>query len=108
MRRRKKLRRGLRRIITHYGYSDGSGDYYITIDTDKCNGCGKCVKQCPQSALQLETMLIDLEDKTVASVTEEHRKKIKYTCSSCKPESSNAPCVLACENKAINCTWKPQ
>jgi Fe-S-cluster-containing hydrogenase component 2 len=95
-------------IITHYGYSDGSGEYYITIDTDKCSGCGKCVKQCPQSALQLETMFIDLEDKTAASVVEEHRKKIKYTCSSCKPETNSTPCVLACENKAINCTWKPQ
>jgi ferredoxin len=95
-------------VITHYGYSDGSGDYYITIDTDKCNGCGKCVKRCPQSALQLETMFIDLEDKTVASVTEEHRKKIKYTCSSCNPEGKNAPCVLVCDTKAIKCTWKPQ
>jgi len=108
MRRHKNLRLGLRHIITHYGYSDGSGDYYITIDTDKCNGCGKCVKQCPQSALQLETMFIDLEDKTVASVTEEHRKKIKYTCSSCKPETNKAPCVLACDSKAIKCTWKTQ
>jgi Fe-S-cluster-containing hydrogenase component 2 len=44
-------------------------------------------------------------DKTVASVMEEHRKKIKYTCSSCKPESSDAPCVLACKPKAIKCTW---
>ncbi|MGD0993890.1 MAG: 4Fe-4S binding protein [Candidatus Bathyarchaeia archaeon] len=92
-------------MITHYGYSDGSGEYYITIDTYKCNGCGKCVKHCPQSTLQLETILIDLEDKTVASVREEHRKKIKYTCSSCKPESNNAPCILACESKAIKCTW---
>jgi len=92
----------------HYGYSDGSGDYYITIDTDKCNGCSKCIKQCPQSALQLETILIDLEDKTVASVVEAYRKKIKYTCSPCKPETNNAPCVLACERKAINCTWKPK
>ncbi len=95
-------------MITHYGYSDGSGEYYITIDTDKCNGCGKCVKQCPQSALQLEMMFIDLDDKKVASVTEEHRKKIKYTCSSCKPESNRSLCVLACETKAIRCTWKSQ
>jgi len=92
----------------HYGYSDGSGDYYIAVDTDKCNGCSKCIKQCPQSALQLETILIDLEDKTVASVVEGYRKKIKYTCSPCKPETNNAPCVLACERKAINCTWKPK
>ena len=93
-------------MITHYGYSDGSGDYYITIDTAKCNGCGKCVKQCPKSALQLEIIFLDLEDKTIASVTDEHRKKIKYTCSSCKPESNSVLCVLSCENKAINCTWK--
>ncbi len=95
-------------MITHYGYTDGSGEYYITIDTDKCNGCGKCVKHCPQSALQLETMFIDLEDKIAASVTEEHRKKIKYTCASCKPESNMSPCVLTCEPKAIKCTWKSQ
>ena len=95
-------------MITYYGYSDGSGEYYITVDSDKCSGCGKCVKQCPQLALQMGTIFIDLEDKTVASVAEDHRKKIKYTCASCKPETSRSPCVLACESKAINCTWKPQ
>jgi Fe-S-cluster-containing hydrogenase component 2 len=98
----------LKAVITHYGYSDGSGDYYITIDTDKCTACGKCVKACPQSVLQLETMFIDLEDKTVVSVAEEQHRRIKYTCSPCKPEANRTPCVLACETKAINCTWKPQ
>ena len=93
-------------MIMHYGYSDGSGEYYITIDTDKCSGCGKCVRRCPQSALQTESLLIDLEDKTVASVSEDHRKKIKYTCASCKPETNKSPCVLSCETKAISCTWK--
>jgi Fe-S-cluster-containing hydrogenase component 2 len=95
-------------MITHYGYSDGSGEYYITIDTDRCNGCGKCVKVCPQSTLQIENMFIDLEDKIVASVSNESRKKIKYICASCKPENNRAPCVLSCEGKAINCTWKAQ
>ena len=106
--RRKNPRAEDEIIITHYGYSDGSGEYYITIDTDKCDGCGKCVKKCPQSALRLETIFIDLEDKIVASVTDDQRKKIKYTCGPCKPESYNTPCVLACESKAINCTWKTQ
>jgi ferredoxin len=93
-------------LITNYGYSDGSGEYYITIDTDKCSGCGKCVKKCPQTALQIENVFIDLEDKIVASVTEDHRKKIKYTCAPCRPETNSTPCVLACDSKAINCTWK--
>lgn len=64
--------------------------------------------QCPQSALELVTVLIDLEDKTVAAVTEQHRRAIKYTCSPCKPESGKAPCVLACAEKAIWCVWNPR
>jgi ferredoxin len=95
-------------IITHYGYSDGSGEYYIVIDAAKCNGCGECVKVCPQSALELVSMFIDLDDKTVAAVTEQQRKNIKYACSPCKPESGKAPCVLACAEKAIWCVWNPR
>jgi len=56
----------------------------------------------------MTVLLIDLEDKAVAAVTEEHRKKIKYTCSSCKPESGNAPCVIACQAQAIACVWNPR
>jgi len=95
-------------LITHYGYIDGSGEFYIVIDSDKCSGCGSCIQVCPQSALQLESMFIDLEDKTVASVTEEHRKKIKYTCASCKPESGKTPCILACKTGAIKAVWNPR
>jgi Fe-S-cluster-containing hydrogenase component 2 len=95
-------------LITHYGYIDGSGEYYIVIDSDKCNGCGKCAEKCPQKAIKLETEFIDLEDKTVAAITEDHRKKIKYTCGSCKPETNDTPCVLACEAKAIKCIWNPR
>ena len=95
-------------LITHYGYCDGSGEYYIVIDSDKCNGCNKCVQACPQKALQLEIEFIDLEEKTVAAVVELHRKKIKYTCASCKPENNNTPCALACESKAITSVWIPR
>ena len=31
----------------NYGYKDGSGEYYITIDTELCNSCSKCVEVCP-------------------------------------------------------------
>jgi hypothetical protein len=44
----------------------------------------------------------------VAAITEEHRKKIRYTCSSCKPEKGNMPCILACNQNAITCIWKPK
>jgi Fe-S-cluster-containing hydrogenase component 2 len=93
-------------IITHYGYTDGSGEYYISIDADKCIGCAKCTLECPNSVLELETMLIDLDDKTVVSVTEEHRKKLRYSCSPCNPENSVPPCVKVCDQKAIKTSWK--
>ncbi len=94
-------------MIVHYGYIDGSGEYFISIDTDKCNGCGECTKKCPQKALELITEFIDLEDKTGAAVTETHRKKIRYTCAACKPQNNQTPCILACPRGAINCIWKP-
>jgi len=78
------------------------------VDSDKCSGCGKCVEVCPQSALELVTEFVDLEDKTVAAVTGKHRKKLSYTCQVCKPETGKTPCVVACPNGAIHIVWNPQ
>jgi NAD-dependent dihydropyrimidine dehydrogenase PreA subunit len=103
-----RRRRRAKAVITHYGYCDGSGEFYIVVDSDKCSGCAKCVQVCPQKALKLETEFIDLEDKTVATITEDHRKKIKYTCSACHPETGKTPCVLSCEQGAIKCVWNPR
>jgi Fe-S-cluster-containing hydrogenase component 2 len=94
-------------VIVHYGYIDGSGEYYNIIDSDKCNSCLKCVENCTEGALEMVTEFIDLEDKTVAAVSEEHRKKIRYTCAECKPQENNTPCVIACKQGAIRCVWKP-
>ncbi len=93
-------------MISYYGYADGSGEYFIVVDTDKCDGCGACVEQCPQGALEIRTELIDLEDRNVAGVTEEHRRKLRYTCASCKPETGQTPCVLSCEVEALGAVWK--
>jgi Fe-S-cluster-containing hydrogenase component 2 len=95
-------------MITYYGYADGSGEYYVVIDAEKCDGCGKCVIACPHNALLMETQLIDLEDKTVAAIAEEHRKRIRYTCQPCKPETGKTPCVLACSRNAMRCVWNPR
>jgi Fe-S-cluster-containing hydrogenase component 2 len=76
------------------------------MDSYKCDGCSKCVEKCPQSAIELITQFIDLEDKLVAAIKEEKRKKIKYICSECKPENNKTPCVDICPSKAISIVWK--
>ncbi len=88
----------------NYGYTDGSGEWYITIDTGKCDGCGDCVEACPQGVFAVE---IDDYDDEVCMVVEEHRKKIKYTCGPCKPVSDRPPlaCVTACPEDAISHSW---
>jgi len=94
-------------LIIHYGYEDASGEYFISVDTDKCNSCGRCVEVCPRGVLEMRTVTADLEDLLVAAVTEEHRKKIKYSCAPCNPEKK-PPCVFVCEQRAISHTWKPK
>lgn len=91
----------------HFGYKNGSGDYFITIDTDKCDGCGECIKACPTSVLDLVLNEYDIDGRIMATVKEEHRKKIKYSCGPCKPVGGERkiPCVLACQLKAITHSW---
>ncbi len=90
--------------IANYGYTDGSGDYYIIVDTDKCDGCGKCVEACPQDVLEIIT---DDYDDLVVTVKEEHSKNLKYVCAPCKPVSgpANLKCKLACPTDAITHSW---
>ncbi len=95
-------------MLANYGYKDGSGDYFITIDTDKCNGCGNCVKVCIYGVLATgEDENDPFREKPVAAVTEEHRKKIKYSCAPCKPENERKvlPCIKSCELEAIKHSW---
>ncbi len=95
-------------MIANYGYQDGSGKFFITIDTDKCNGCGKCVPVCPQGVLKVGEDLNDpFREEPVAMVTEEHRKRIKYSCAPCKPIAERPPllCTAACEIGAISHSW---
>ncbi len=88
----------------NYGYTDGSGEWYITIDTDKCDGCRKCVEVCPENCFAVE---LDDYDDEVAMVTEDQRKKIKYACGPCKPvgEEHVEPCHEACPHGAIEHSW---
>ncbi len=95
-------------MIANYGYKDGSGEFYIVIDTDRCDGCGDCVTACPGNVFEVGEDANDpLSDEEVVSVTDEQRKKLKYTCGPCKPsgERPELPCVAACTSSAISHSW---
>ncbi|MCZ7663660.1 MAG: 4Fe-4S dicluster domain-containing protein [Thermoleophilia bacterium] len=93
-------------MIANYGYQDGSGEYYITIDTDRCIECeGRwCVGACPQSLFVIEA---DDYDDEVATIAEGARKKLKEKCAACKPAGGHEslPCIDACRPGAISHSW---
>ena len=92
------------KIRAHYGYADGSGDYYITIDTDKCDGCGECVSVCPHGVFEI---ILDDYDESVAAVKQEHATSIGYVCPGyhkrCINEEIN--CHAKCHVGAIEHSW---
>lgn len=91
-------------IIVHYGYTDGTGEYYIVIDTDKCDGCGECIRACPKGVFELG---VDDYDETVAMVKKEMLKSISYICPGYHHECSSKEinCHKACQRDAISHTW---
>lgn len=93
--------------IANYGYTDGSGDWYVSVDSEKCNACKKCLATCPQ---QMFEMAEDDYGDTVVVVKDEYRKKVKYDCAPCHPAGGGAsqPCILACEPGAIKLIRKPK
>jgi len=93
-------------VRANYGYKDGSGEFFITIDTDACPGCAErpCVAACPAGVLAI---IEDDYDDQVAAVREEDRHRLKYACAPCKPvaDPPPLPCVSACPARAIAHSW---
>jgi len=96
-------------MIANYGYKDGSGDYFIAIDTDKCDGCGKCVEACPADIFEVvdEDPNDPFREEPLIIVASDKRKKIKYECGPCKPPTNRPPlpCIEACPHDAISHSW---
>lgn len=97
-------------MLANYGYSDGSGNYFITIDTDKCNACGECVEACPANIFEMadEDPNDPMNAVPLAIVLPEKKNKLKYECATCKPSGDNKPtlpCVMVCEGCAITHSW---
>jgi Fe-S-cluster-containing hydrogenase component 2 len=113
-------------MLANWGYQDGSGAYFIAINTDECDGCAKCAEACPCDVFEIgEDPADPLRDGSVAFVAEDHRKKLRFTCSPCKTyltskgensseeispeitvqERKKLPCVAACLKEAITHSW---
>jgi ferredoxin len=92
-------------MIIHYGYEDGSGRYYVSINAEKCDACNACIEKCPQRIITIDTVMIDIDDKQVAVINESCRKKIKNTCGECHKEKV-IYCAKACSKGAIETTWE--
>jgi Fe-S-cluster-containing hydrogenase component 2 len=94
-------------MIANYGYKDGGGEYYISIDTDKCIECAAgraCLTACPK---QMFEVITDDYDDEVVWVRKQNCRTLAYDCSQCKPASgySNLPCRDACTPGAIKHSW---
>ena len=86
-------------MLANYGYADASGEYYITINTDKCNGCGACEQVCPKNIFE---MFQDDYDDTVPMVREDVCRKLGHEC---EAEICGYKCQEACEENAITHSW---
>ncbi len=95
---------GISKMKIQYGYSDGTGDYFITIDTELCDGCGECLNACPANVFILDN---DNDNQLKAKVGEYARKRLSLLCpgfQSCRP-SNGANCHSVCQKKAIHHSW---
>jgi len=94
-------------MIANYGYKDGAGEFYISIDTDKCTACTverACLSGCPKEMFEIIT---DDYDDEVAAVKPAFRRSLAFDCAVCKPSSgyTSLPCTSACAPGAIKHSW---
>ena len=98
-----------KQMLANYGYTDASGSFFITIDTDKCDGCGNCIYACPANIFEVveEDPNDPLREMPVAIVSDKKKRSLKYECNPCKSSSveSPLPCIKACSAVAISHSW---
>jgi predicted CoA-substrate-specific enzyme activase len=87
-----------------FGYSDGTGEYFLTVDNALCDGCGLCVPACPENILILNQ---DDHGEPKAAVREELRQRLALTCPGFNACLHNQPdnCQRVCPHDAISHSW---
>lgn len=87
-----------------YGYSDATGEYFITIDGTLCDSCGKCVETCPAQVFSLEK---GQDDRPVAAVTRDMAKKLGFICPGAEKcrVNNGINCHSTCSKDAIKHSW---
>jgi predicted CoA-substrate-specific enzyme activase len=93
-----------RAMKVHYGYTDGSGDYFISIDNGLCNACGKCIVACPAHIMEMGK---DDNGDDKARVSDASRKKVSFLCPGyvkCS-QANEVNCRSVCEKNAISHSW---
>jgi ferredoxin len=91
-------------IRANYGYADATGEYYLTIDTARCDGCGDCVPACPENILEI---VRDDFGELKAAVRDDVAQLLAHAClgydAYCVRNEVN--CHSACHADAIQHTW---
>ena len=87
-----------------YGYNDGTGDYFVTIDSGKCDGCGECVSACPAAVFEV---IAEDGRQPRAVVADKVRKRLSIVCpgESLCSSANQVNCQSACPRDAIGLTW---
>jgi len=88
----------------NYGYSDGSGEYFITIDTGRCDGCGECVLVCPGGVFSIAR---NDNDEPKAVVREALRQELSLACPGLESCHRTLPrnCHAVCPHDALAHSW---
>jgi len=94
--------------MANYGDKDSSGEFFMVLDTDTCDGCDDCVEACQWGVLEIADDENDPVRKgLVMKLYVEHRRKLKYSCGQRKPvvDRPPLPCVGACPMDAMSDSW---
>ncbi|MFW6125609.1 MAG: acyl-CoA dehydratase activase [Chloroflexota bacterium] len=93
-----------REMKIQYGYSDGTGEYFITVDQELCDGCGECVSACPAQVFEVAE---NDHGEPKSRVRERARKRLAMLCPGFTVcgRNNERNCQSVCPHGAISHSW---